>query len=164
MTDRWAGSVASSAEGETAPANAADTAALIERWRIIRPRYLQLFAGDVVALDIEHRVLEMQFDVGAQWGHVIGLQGGIVAGMLDSTMAQCLILCSGFTISPPTLELKVSYLAPARPGVFRALGIIEHRGRSIAFTRSELRDAGGVLVATATATSRLLPRNPVAPL
>lgn len=141
-----------------------DTGALFARWRERRPHYLQLFAGDVVALDLARATLEMQFDVPPKWGHVLGLQGGIVAGMLDSVMAQCVILCSGFTLSPPTLELKVSFLEPARPGVFRALGTVEHGGRSVAFARGELRDARGVLVATATATARLVARDPAAPL
>ena len=151
------------AEDVAVPA-AHEVPALIERWRELRPRYLALFAGDVVALDVERGELEMAFEVGPQWGHVIGLQGGIVAGMLDSAMAQCLILCSGFRLGPPTLELKVSYLAPARPGAFRALGQVLHRGRSVAFARAELRDAKGALVATASATSRLVARDPEAPL
>jgi uncharacterized protein (TIGR00369 family) len=150
--------------GPAVPPTADDEPALLARWRERRPRYLALFAGDAVRLDVARSELEMAFDVGSQWGHVIGLQGGIVAGMLDSAMAQCLILCSGFSLGPPTLELKVSYLAPARPGAFRALGQVLHRGRSVAFARAELRDAKGVLVATASATSRLVPRDPEAPL
>lgn len=135
-----------------------DPQQLFLRWREQRPRYLSLFAGDVERLDLETGSLDMTFAVGPEWGHVLGLQGGIVAGMLDSVMAQCVILCSGFAYSPPTLELKVSYLEPAPPGLFRAHGHIAHRGGSVAFLQSELRDGRGRMVATATSTSRLVMR------
>ena len=131
---------------------------LFLQWREQRPRYLSLFAGDVVKLDLHEGSLEMSFSVGPEWGHAMGLQGGIVASMLDSAMAQCVILCSGFAYSPPTLELKVSYLERAPPGAFRARGDIAHRGASVVFLRGELTDGRGTLVATATATSRLVVR------
>ena len=150
--------------GHSATANAdlwlthGDPEHLFLRWREQPPRYLSLFAGDVERLDLQAGRLDMTFAVGPEWGHVMGLQGGIVASMLDSVMAQCVILCSGFAYSPPTLELKVSYLEAAPPGLFSARGEIAHRGGSVVFLRSELRDGRGRMVATATSTSRLVVR------
>ena len=55
-----------------------------------------------------------------------------------------------------TLELKVSFLRPARPGRITGTGRVVHRGGSIAFLAGELRDQAGELLATATATARII--------
>lgn len=131
---------------------------LVLRWREQTPRYLSLFAGAVERLDFRVGSLDVTFAVGPEWGHVMGLQGGIVASMLDRVMAQCVIVCSALADSPPALELKVSYLEPAPPGSFRARSDIAHRGGWALFLRSELRDGRGRMVAMATSTSRLVVR------
>jgi uncharacterized protein (TIGR00369 family) len=56
----------------------------------------------------------------------------------------------------PTLELKVSLLRPARPGRLIGTGRVVHRGGTIAFLEGSLRDVDGQLVATATATARVI--------
>jgi uncharacterized protein (TIGR00369 family) len=56
----------------------------------------------------------------------------------------------------PTLELKVSFLRPALPGRITGTGRVVHRGGSIAFLEGELRDEAGELLATATATARII--------
>ncbi len=56
----------------------------------------------------------------------------------------------------PTLELKVSFLLPAAPGRIVGAGRVVHRGGSIAFLAGELRDGAGELLATATATARII--------
>jgi acyl-coenzyme A thioesterase PaaI-like protein len=61
------------------------------------------------------------------------------------------------TLSPPTLELKVSYIAPGAAGDYRARGRIEHMGTSIAFMASSVWDASQTLIAKATATAKLVP-------
>jgi len=50
----------------------------------------------------------------------------------------------------------VSFLRPARPGRFVGTGRILHRGGTIAFLEGSLADADGELVATATATARVV--------
>ncbi len=56
----------------------------------------------------------------------------------------------------PTLELKVSFLRPAAPGRLVCTGRVVHRGGSIAFLAGELRNESGDLLATATATARII--------
>jgi len=55
-----------------------------------------------------------------------------------------------------TLEFKVSFVRPARLGTLLAKARVVHRGRSIAFSEGELRDADGELLATATATMKIV--------
>jgi len=56
----------------------------------------------------------------------------------------------------PTLELKVNFLRPASPGRITGTGRVVHRGGSIAFLAGELRDEEGEVLATATATARII--------
>jgi uncharacterized protein (TIGR00369 family) len=83
------------------------------------------------------------------------VQGGFLAAMLDDTMGPALVA----TLEPgewaPTLELKVSFLRPARPGRLLGSGRVVHRAGGVAFLAGELRDDSGRLLATATATARI---------
>lgn len=98
-----------------------------------------------------------RFEVWEDFANSIGgIQGGFVTGMLDDTMLAALATTLEANERAPTLELKVSFLQPARPGSFTGEGRVVHRGRSIAFLEGKLRDAEGRLVATATATQRII--------
>jgi uncharacterized protein (TIGR00369 family) len=81
------------------------------------------------------------------------IQGGFLAGMLDEAMSTACVMVSGLTAAAPTLEMKVSFLRPARAGKMRAVGRVVRWGRTIAFTEGELYDAEDRLVAKATATA-----------
>ena len=84
------------------------------------------------------------------------VQGGFLAAMLDDTMGPALVA----TLEPdqfaPTLELKVNFLRPARPGRLVGIGRVVHRGGTIAFLAGELQDSDGRVLATATATARIV--------
>jgi acyl-coenzyme A thioesterase PaaI-like protein len=54
----------------------------------------------------------------------------------------------------------VSFLKPAKLGVFTATSHLVSRDERNAETRGELRDVDGVLVATATARLRIVKRSP----
>lgn len=88
------------------------------------------------------------------------VQGGMLAAMLDSATALAL-----YAVLPPhltgvTTSLNVSYLKPARLGMFTAKTRLLKRDERDAETIGELHDADGVLVARATATLRIVPRKP----
>jgi hypothetical protein len=51
---------------------------------------------------------------------------------------------------------KVSFLRPAAPGRITVTGRVVHRGGSTAFLAGELRDETGDVLATATATVRII--------
>lgn len=90
-------------------------------------------------------------------GHAKGgiVQGGVVTGWLDVAMAAACLLSGEPGIAVASLEIKVSFLLPAHPGLHRAYGRVIRRGRSIGFMEAELRDASDVLIATASSTAAL---------
>lgn len=86
------------------------------------------------------------------------VQGGVLAAMLDEAMALATVAMDQFRTVVPTLELKVSFVAPAKPGRFVAEGQVVRKGRSVAFAEGRLFDETGELVATASTTVRIVPR------
>jgi uncharacterized protein (TIGR00369 family) len=91
------------------------------------------------------------------------VQGGFLAAMLDDTLGPALVATLNDREFAPTLELKVSFLRPAAPSRIVGTGRVVHRGGSIAFLAGELRDETGELLATATATARIIRPAPGAP-
>lgn len=89
------------------------------------------------------------------------VQGGFVAGWVDTTMAQATMALVGKAFVPMTLEMKVSYFAPARPGTVFAEGWVERQGRKVCFAEGRLLDASGAVLAKASSTLRLSPREQV---
>jgi uncharacterized protein (TIGR00369 family) len=88
------------------------------------------------------------------------VQGGILAAMLDDTMGPALATTFEKDEFAPTLELKINFIRPARPGTLIGTGRVVHRGGTVAFLQGELHNAAGELVATATATARLVQLEP----
>lgn len=95
-------------------------------------------------------------------GHPKGgiVQGGIVTGWLDAAMATACLLRGEYRIAVASLEIKVAFLLPAHPGLYRAYGKVIRQGRSIGFLEAELRDPNDVLIATASSTAALRARAP----
>ncbi len=86
------------------------------------------------------------------------VQGGFITGWLDAAMAHAVIAMTGFEMTPMSLELKVSFFAPARPGPVFAEGWVEQKGKSTCFTEGRLTDASGRVLAKCNSTIRLIPR------
>ena len=85
-------------------------------------------------------------------------QGGFVAGWIDAAMAHAAMAEDGEPTTPMSLEIKVTYFAPVRPGLVVAEGWVERRGRSTAFLEGQLTNAAGEVLAKASSTARLIPR------
>ncbi len=85
--------------------------------------------------------------------------GGVAASLIDSAvgLALCTMLRSQELIT--TIELKVNFIAPAKPGILRAKGRIIHRGKRIAVGDAEVKDKKGGLIATGIATYMILGRH-----
>lgn len=86
------------------------------------------------------------------------VQGGLVTGWIDAAMAHAVIAAMGDGITPMSLEIKVSFFAPVRPGLVVAEGWIERRGRKTAFLEGRLLDEAGNLLAKGTSTATLFDR------
>ena len=105
----------------------------------------------------ERGEIEVFFDASEKFVNPMGnIQGGFLAAMLDDTLGPALVATLGDGAFAPTLELKVSFLRPAAPGRLVCTGRVVHRGGSIAFLAGELRNESGDLLATATATARII--------
>ena len=104
----------------------------------------------------------IEYLVGPHMCHSGGVaQGGFVCGWIDAAMAHAAIAMAGPGVVPMSLELKVSYFAPARPGRVIAEGWIERRGRATCFAEGRLLDTAGNVLAKASSTIRLIPRDTV---
>ena len=86
------------------------------------------------------------------------IQGGFLAAMLDATMGQVVATTLHPDEVSPTLELKINFLRPAAPGHLIGRGSVVHRGNSIAFVEGKLFDSDNYLLATATATAKIIKR------
>lgn len=84
------------------------------------------------------------------------VQGGFVSGWIDAAMAHAAIALNGPDVTPMTLELKVSFFAPARPGRVFAEGWVERNGRRTCFYEGCLKDGAGTVLAKATTTMLLM--------
>ena len=85
--------------------------------------------------------------------------GAFLAAMLFDTVGPALLA----TLEPDqfqsTLQLNVSFLRPVRPGRVVGRGRVVHRDGDLAFLEASLADADGAVIATATATARVIPRS-----
>jgi uncharacterized protein (TIGR00369 family) len=98
--------------------------------------------------------LVVSFTGREEWTNPIGsLQGGFLTAMLDETMTVAGIVAADFKKTMPTLEIKVSFLRPAQPGSFKAIGRAIRMGRTVAFLEAELYGPDGKMVAKASATA-----------
>jgi uncharacterized protein (TIGR00369 family) len=122
---------------------------------------LQATLGQVRIVSLEAGRAVIEYQVGPQMCHSGGVaQGGFVCGWIDAAMAHASLSLTP-EMTPMSLELKVSYFAPARPGLVVAEGWIERRGRATSFAEGRLLDAAGQVLAKASSTIRLIPREVV---
>lgn len=134
---------------DLAPERADDLAASLGQQRVL---YMDAEAGRAA---IEYRAeLRMCHSGGV-------VQGGFVSGWLDAAMAHAAMAATGGGFTPMSLELKVSFFAPVGPGLVTAEGWVERQGRSTCFLEGRLLDAAGRVMAKASSTARLLPRDRV---
>ena len=85
------------------------------------------------------------------------VQGGYVTGWIDSAMAHSVMIPTDFKFSPLTLELKITFLKSANPGIVIAAARVIKLGKSIAFVEGTLTNESGELIAKGTSTNKLVP-------
>jgi uncharacterized protein (TIGR00369 family) len=84
------------------------------------------------------------------------VQGGFLSAMLDDCMGPAVWIMTGGELYTATINMTVSFLAPASPGALFGEGQVIQLGKSIAFLEARLLDSGGQLLARASASARLL--------
>ncbi len=89
---------------------------------------------------------------------------GVVHGGLVCTLADTVAACAVHTTLPAgvgytSIDLNVSYTRPVTrdSGSLRAVGTVVKPGRRVAFSRAEIFDAAGKVVATATSSCLVMP-------
>ena len=96
--------------------------------------------------------VQFSFDIDKKFCNPTGdVQGGLLSGMIDDTMALAFIFQSQFTKRPPTVEMKTNFLYPTKPGIAYGFGNIVKAGKNIVFLEGKLiQNNRTVLTATST--------------
>ena len=106
---------------------------------------------------IEPGLVRMRFDARPDFCNGMGnVQGGFLAAMLDDSMGPALFTLLDGGQFAPTLEMKVSFLRAAKPGPVIGEGRVAHRTKNVAFLEGTLSTESGDVIATASATARIL--------
>ncbi len=126
--------------------------------RFPMPPCAQLLGWKLLAHDAAKGWAKLSFEARAEFLNPAGfVQGGILTAMLDDAMGPAVLLMSEGALYTATINLNVSFLAPARVGTLYAESRVVQLGKTVGFVESSLRDADGVLLAQATASVRLVP-------
>ena len=109
-----------------------------------------------ISFDAGSGVFRIGFEGRDEFCNMLGvLQGGIVTTMLDMAMSFAAIASLGPQFRVPTLELKTTFLAPAKPGRLIGEGWPVRTGKTICFMEGRLLDPEGAVLATASGTARV---------
>ena len=111
----------------------------------------------LLEIDAEQGTIRVQFEGKEQFLNPLGnVQGGFLCAMLDDTLGPALVATLPKDHFAPTIELKVNFIKPAKPGVLVGTGRVVSRGGTIAFLSGELSTEAGELIATASATALIV--------
>jgi len=85
------------------------------------------------------------------------VQGGFLSAMLDDTMGPAVLLKSGGTLYPSSIDMNVSFLAAGKPGPLFCEGEVLRLGKTVGFVEGRLMDVDDRLIARATSSVMLVP-------
>ena len=131
---------------------------ILEQLKSSRAPCTETLGMKMVSFCSEPPSIEMEFEAKHEFTHSEGrvVQGGFVTGMLDAPMAHLLMGLFDFKVSPMTLDINVSFLAPSKPGRLNCIAEVVQLGKSTAFMASKLYQDNS-LVATSTSTVKIIP-------
>lgn len=121
------------------------------------PRAAATLGLEFVDADPEEGTIELAFHATEAFTNPVGnVLGAFLSAMLYDTVGPALLA----TVRPDqfqsTLELKVNFVRPVRPGRLIGKGRVLRREGDLAFLEASLLDGEGLTVATATATARVI--------
>jgi uncharacterized protein (TIGR00369 family) len=121
------------------------------------PRAAQTLGLEFVDVDAEAGTIDLAFTASEAWTNPMGnVLGAFVAAMLYDTVGPALLA----TLEPDefqtTQSINLSFLRPVRPGRVACTGRVVHRDGDTAFLEAILTDRQGEVIATATATARVI--------
>ena len=114
--------------------------------------FTSLYNMKCIDLDTNEGTVTFMFDIDKKFSNPTGdVQGGLLSGMIDDTMALAFILQSKFTKRPPTIEMKTNFLYPTKTGKALGYGKIVKSGKNLVFLEGRLEQENRTVV-TATST------------
>jgi uncharacterized protein (TIGR00369 family) len=84
------------------------------------------------------------------------VQGGILSAMLDDTMGPAVFAMTEGRLYTETITMTVNFLSPAQPGPITGEAEVKQLGKTIAFVEGRLMAENGTVLATASASARLV--------
>jgi len=116
----------------------------------------RLMGWRCVSVDRDKNEMVVSYQAHRDFANPVGMvQGGMLSAMLDDVMSPAATLGLGPGELVQTLEMKTSFLAPAKIGTtLTARGWVRRRGRDILFLEAQIETEDGKLVAVASATAR----------
>ena len=118
------------------------------------PRCAELTPFEILAANFADGSVRLQFAEQPAFGNHFGhIQGGFAVAMIDVLVS----LAAYVKVQhwSPTVEIKASFLAPAKIGVCTGEGRVLHAGRSVIFLEGRLWSGDGQLAVHATATAAI---------
>src|SRR5580698_9230589 len=110
-----------------------------------------LLSARPIRCDPQRGRITVAFQAHREFCNLVGsVQGGMLTAMLDLAMSFAVLCTLDDTMVVPSLEIKTTFLAPARVGTLVSEGILLRKGRNIAFMEGRLHNAEGALLATAS--------------
>jgi uncharacterized protein (TIGR00369 family) len=121
------------------------------------PRAAATLGLEFIDADVDAGTIELAFAATEDFTNPTGnVLGAFQAAMLYDTVGPALLA----TLEPDqfqsTLQLNVSFLRPVRPGRIVGKGRVVHRDGDLVFLEASLLDAQEQVIATATATARVI--------
>ena len=121
------------------------------------PRAAASLGLQFIAADPEKGTIELAFSGREDFINPAGnVLGAFVAAMLYDTVGPALLATLDPDQFQSTTQFNVSFLRPVRPGRVVGKGRVVHRDGDIAFLEASLFDSRETLIATATATARVI--------
>ena len=115
--------------------------------------FQSLYKMKCIDLNTNDGTIEFEFDIEKKFCNPTGdVQGGLLSGMIDDTMALAFIFKTQFTKRPPTIEIKTNFLYPTRVGKAYGYGRIVKSGKNLVFFEGHLKQDDRIVV-TATSTA-----------
>jgi uncharacterized protein (TIGR00369 family) len=84
------------------------------------------------------------------------IQGGILSAMLDDTMGPAVFAMTNGRLYTATITMTTNFLAPAMVGPIVGEASVVQLGKTVAFIEAKLIGGNGSMLATSSATARLV--------
>jgi uncharacterized protein (TIGR00369 family) len=102
-----------------------------------------LLGIELARCDADGAVVELIADERHLNGHGT-VHGGAIATLVDTAMGAAVLRDDN---APVTIEMKVTYLEPGRPGRLRAVAQVRKRGKRIMIAEVDVTDDEGTAIA-----------------